>query len=248
MNDFFVASSWISFSGFDPMSSCCLDRHLLVLMQDFFCLSPLPFSTVLSLTRGPAGYWGWCKTSLRSIIAAQRSWCMIQWALISSGSNPCWSNRKSQVFTGTLFPWTVLYVLQLSTRRVFRNVSDIWFFIPVRLTEAWFPLRVLLLLSHVFLYGDVFGSFLCFDWFIDDSAHKTSFLQLSWPCSQCRFCVLCAFFGVWRVVFFTAATLADSEPAIGQKSSPSYEVTVVAVAVRWCCAPQCEKAFPDLVF
>ena len=57
---------------------------------------------------------------------------------------------------------------------VFRNVSGMWIFIPVRLTlgdlgapgwgEPWFRLRVVLLLSHVCLYGDVFLALRCL-WF-----------------------------------------------------------------------------------
>ena len=73
--------------------------------------------------------------------------------------------------------------------------------------ESWFPLRVLLLLSHVQMYGDVFALFGVLFGFSRHTQHstmmhKTSLFQLSWPCSQCRFCVSCVFlFGVLFLVW-----------------------------------------------
>ena len=71
---------------------------------------------------------------------------------------------------------------------VFRVASDMWSFMPVRLTlgdlgapgwgEPWFPLRVVLLLSHVFMYGDVFVLFCVLFGSLapcnDSMMHKTS--------------------------------------------------------------------------
>ena len=85
------------------------------------------------------------------------------------------------------------------------------------LGEPWFPLRVLLLPSHVFLYGDVFVSLLCFWLFIsrhtDDSAMmlKTSlFSDWAGPVHNAGFAFLCVLFVVWRVVFFCFCFLSCS--------------------------------------
>ena len=97
-----------------------------------------------------------------------------------------------------------------------RNISDIWSIMPVRLTlgdlgaagcgEPWFPLRVFLLLSHVFMYGDIFCSLLCFIFshHIDNSTmmyKRSLFLNWDGHVHNARFAFR-VFFWLFGVLFF----------------------------------------------